>query len=118
MEALCQLAIYIDAKNYKYRGNDIWLLKATTSQQATLYDTFSYDRVTSVSLSLTAVSVRKIRATIAAETEMDQERNGNSTFLRLSVGATRFTLFLWNCQPGGEQLNLRYVTFDKSGLTR
>lgn len=31
MEALCQLAIYIERKNYKYKGNDIWLRKAIMS---------------------------------------------------------------------------------------
>lgn len=71
MEALCQLAMYIDAKNYKYGGNDIWLLKATTSRQATLYDTFSCDRVTSVSLSLTAVPGEKSQGDDSGRTEID-----------------------------------------------
>lgn len=52
-------------------------------RQAISYDTFpSYDRVTSVSLSLTAV--RKV-TTINGRTEMDWERNGNSTFCDLLV---------------------------------
>lgn len=61
MEALCQLAIYIEGLNTK-RGvisteEIIFGYLRQPRRQATLYDTFpSYDRVTSVSLSLTAVN--------------------------------------------------------------